>query len=119
VSSAIDHPKPITGLVDEPLLRVESLDVADGSFAEWPNLEENAIEVGVCRPSQLAFPIFAIPAEFDVAVGTIVVSPDISRGCTPHRMANIVDIEWVTVTPSVQVSHRVQVAAVFPKKGSR
>jgi hypothetical protein len=77
--------------------------------ASLPNLEENAIEVGVCRPPQLAFPIFAIPAKFDVAVGTIVVSPDISRDCTLHRMANIVDIEWVTVTPSGQVSHRVQV----------
>src|ERR1700723_1958194 len=98
-------------MIDEPLLRVVSLNVADGCFADWPNLEKNAIEVGVCGPPQLAFPIFAVPAKFDVAVGTIVVSPDVSRDCTLHGMANIVDIERVTVAPSVQVSHRVQVAA--------
>jgi hypothetical protein len=65
-------------MIGESLLRIISLNVADGSFADWPNLEKNAIEVGVCGRPQLAFPISAVPAKFDVAVGAIVVSPDVS-----------------------------------------
>ena len=98
-------------MIDEALLRSHGLDRADRGLAESPDLELRAVDPREAGCAQAALPIQRVAAELGGAVAGVVADPKEARDTALHRVADVVDVEFISIRPSVEIANGASVVA--------
>ena len=91
-------------MIDETIRRIVTLHVSQGGLARRSDLKLLAKGPGKgCRP-QPALPVIGVPAIFHFLIFPVILHKHETGHCPLHRMANIVDMIFITVGPPMEVA---------------